>query len=171
MNRLLLVLVLLAAPAWGGLTSEWAIVAMSVGSPCVVTNGSSIGPELAWAPIESLESLLRCRCPLSQTISNVTISTTVVTNGPIETDNAWICRKCSPDPTWPRSNITTLEYHDPVVCIKRTPATERTRTTTVVERKTLAFDWDGQRHEVVHERVLSEERLKSDLKLEWSEWK
>jgi len=87
-----------------------------------------------------------------------TIAIAFVTNV-VEVDNEWVCPHCNVTLGEIGSNIYTLDMpHFANTCVKRTPATEKTKTTTVKEITTIKFnalgeDWTGRKERVVSTKV------------------
>ena len=93
---------------------------------------------------------------LELVVNENAITTTIVTNAPVVTDNS--TRIFGTD-VW----ISDTEYH-----CEYTERTERTETTTVTEIKTLHFTWDGKPFTVKRERII--DTIVKRFKLTPSKW-
>jgi hypothetical protein len=101
-------------------------------------------------------------------MSEINETVAVVTNV-VKADNG------VPSTTWKFGGMVVTNYlnDSPAVLTwpnwTATPATERTETTTVTERRTLRFRWSGEWRELTAERVLERKVRRWVLKNEWRE--
>ena len=126
MKQALIAILVLAAVSANGQTNEW----LSAWTNCIWTT-KDVG--------------------IYEAISNLTVEVEVVTN---ETRVTGDCPGCA---DWGiRQGAQFFPGHLYSCPANRLASNECEVTTTVTERKTLRFYWDGEPAEVVRERVLSE---------------
>ena len=104
-------------------------------------------------------------------MSEIAECVAVVTNV-VKADNERGCATCDMLERAAKSGQMPLIYHLPHTAESYKPATERTETTTIIERRTLRFRWSGEWRELMTARVMGEPTVRRwVLRAQWEEAK